>query len=597
MGIARRSILRSVAGFVGGALSSYGGSRSGADPTDERLWTNLSSGNSLAGINVTPETARAVAAYHACKNNIGQDLGKLPIKLFRRIDDDTREEVRDDIRFDLLHRKPNNNMTPIVFKQLLTDWKLDPGNGYAEIQFNGMGQPAALRPIDPNRVMPRINRATDELEYVVTFQHGGQKVLPQDRILHIRGFGSDIQGASIARTGAQSLGLSVAQQEMAASIFGNGTLLGLIFTHPGAMGTEARDNWMRSIREAFGGVKKAFKPFVIEEGMTVEQIDHKMKEAQLLQSRQFQVAEIARWFRMPPHKIQDLERATFSNIEEQNQEYVDDTLMPHIVAWEEELNRKLLPNDEDMFFEFQVDALLRGNSKARGEFYTALFNIGVMSRNDIRSKENLNGVPGGDVYYVQGNLAAVGEDGTARLVAGTDANTTTQERVQAIHNMISASADRLVTREYNVAKKVVTATPGTLKARLEDFYARQRDIMYENLLPLMQCALVECGGDVRASRQRTRDVVDQLVEESMDRLCLAQGKANFLEFLESYREHRPGQIADAVIRCAGATLILDHKETAPADGEKRKAVSEDGTHVYKFSAKSGEWEYVETVES
>ena len=240
-------------------------------------------------------------------------------------------------------------------------------------------------------------------------------VLPQRDMLHLRGLGDGIVGYSVAQMAAESLGLSLAAQQFGAQFFGNGTHTGGIFTHPQTLSDTAQQHLRESLDRYRIGGDDAMKVLLLEEGMKYETATIPPEDAQFLETRQFQVVEVARWFRLPPHKIQELTHATFSNIEHQGLEYVVDTLQPWLVRWEQELKRKLFVDETDFFAEHQVLGLLRGDQQARSNYYRTLFYIGAVSPNDIRELENQNPIvdedgdldPSGNMYFCQNNLATL----------------------------------------------------------------------------------------------------------------------------------------------------------------------------------------------
>jgi hypothetical protein len=229
-------------------------------------------------------------------------------------------------------------------------------------------------------------------------------ILPAN-MLHIRGLGDDKIGWSIARVGIESLGLTLAAQSFGSGFFGNNSSLGGVLYHPERMDPEGLERLRKEWSEMYSGPENSFKPAILEDGMKWERLGVPPEEGQFLESRQFQIEEIARWFRMPPHKIQHLLRATFSNVDEQNIEYVVDTLTPWLVRWEQEIRMKLLPQENDIFCEHLIHGLMRGDPVKRGDYFTKMFMIGAYSQNIILEMENMNTIgPDGDTRYVPLNM-------------------------------------------------------------------------------------------------------------------------------------------------------------------------------------------------
>jgi HK97 family phage portal protein len=320
---------------------------------------------------------------------------------------------------------PNPETSAMTFRETLTGWALGWGNGYAEIERDGAGQPVALWPIHPWRV--RIQRVGGELVYdiyaadLISSSSVKPVRLPARDIIHIRGFGDDpLCGLSTARMAAESIGLSLAAQTFGAAFFGNGATLGVTLEHPGKLSPEAQVRLRESWAKAHAGADNAHKLSVLEEGMKANRVTVPPDEAQFIESRAFQIHEIARFFRMPVHKIQMMDRATFSNIEQQSIEYVVDCLQPWMTRWEQEFQRKLLDTREvDSYVaRHTVIELMRGDSTARSNYYRTMISTGVMTPNEAREMESMNQStdPSADMLYMQGAMATL-----ERIVEGEPA--------------------------------------------------------------------------------------------------------------------------------------------------------------------------------
>ncbi len=415
-----------------------------ADSTlkDPALWLldALGGRETTSGERINPEKSLTLSAYYACIRSISEDIAKLPFMVYRALSPRGKERVRDHPVYPLLHHAPNDEMTAMSFRETMTHWAMGWGGGVAEIERTERGIPAALWPIHPSRVEIRRD-ASRSIIYVVRSdditpsRNRSVAVILQPRdVLHIHGLGVDgLHGYSIAQLARESIGLGMAAQRFGSSFFGHGATMGVVLEHPGQLQPTAIDNLRRSWSEMHEGAQNAYKTVILEQGMKANQTSIPPEQAQFLQTRYFQVEDIARWFRMPPHKIQHLLRSTFSNIEAQAIEYVGDTLVPWLVRWEQESKRKLFrPDEVDLFAEHVIQALLRGDQKARSEFYSKQFAVGALSSNDIREKENENPVLGGDQYFVPMNLRPIDQppaasgngvrsNGTARRTEAHDA--------------------------------------------------------------------------------------------------------------------------------------------------------------------------------
>jgi len=395
------------------------------DPlTDESHWITggFMPQDTTAGTKVDPVRSMALSAYYAAIRNISEDIGKLPFDVFDRATINGKpgkEKAIDDPVYALLHKQPNPEMGAMVFRETMNAYALGWGNGLAEIQFNGNKEPIALWPIHPSRVQVKRN-ARREVVYEVRADDNRKVRLRKERMLHVKGLGDGLWGYSVAQIGAESMGLSLAQQKFGSSFFSNGAHIGGVLSHPERLSPEAHETLRRSWSSQYSGPGKAFKPAILEEGMKWENIRIPLRDAQFIEARGFQVEEIARWFRVPPHKLQDLNHATCSNIEQQSLEYVGDTITPWAVRWEQECDWKLLFNDTQRYCKLNLTALLRADSAARAAFYHSMQEMGDMNRDEVRDREDLNPIEGGENFYMMSNLALVNPDGTLALPEGDD---------------------------------------------------------------------------------------------------------------------------------------------------------------------------------
>ena len=314
-------------------------------------------------------------------------------------------------------------MSSFVFRETLMTHLLLWGNAYAQIIRNGKNEIVALYPLMPNkmsvdrdengRLYYTYYRGTDEAiknkEFAVTLQ-------PSD-VLHIPGLGFDgLVGYSPIAMAKNAIGMAIACEEYGAKFFANGAAPGGVLEHPGTIKDpqRVRESW----QSTFGGSGNANKIAVLEEGMKYTPISISPNEAQFLETRKFQINEIARIFRVPPHMVGDLEKSSFSNIEQQSLEFVKYTLDPWVVRWEQALQRTLLSEEEKktLFFKFNVEGLLRGDYASRMNGYATARQNGWMSANDIRELEDLDRIPaelGGDLYLVNGNMLPLVSAGAA----------------------------------------------------------------------------------------------------------------------------------------------------------------------------------------
>lgn len=356
-----------------------------------------------------------VTAYLAAVKILSETIASLPLHLYQARDN-RRERAPNHPLYEVLHDQANPEMTAYTFRETVQGHILNWGNGYAYIDRDGAGRVIALWPLLPDRTWPDRDEEgnlfywtrlpkTDEL----------RKLDPYD-VLHIPGFGYDgICGYNPVKLAAEAIGLSLASEEFGARFFGDGANPSGIIEYPGKLRQEALENYKKEAKRAYEGLGNAHKIMILEEGLKYHQITIPPEAAQFLETRKFQVAEIARIFRVPLHMLQELERATFSNIEHQSIEFVQYTLQPWLIKWEQAIRMKLLTRREQRagyYAKFNVNGLLRGDIKSRYEAYTQAINNATLSPNDVRELEDLNPYPGGQYYHMQINMGTIQPDGS-----------------------------------------------------------------------------------------------------------------------------------------------------------------------------------------
>ena len=387
-------------------------------------------GGSTAGKSVNERSAMQMTAVYACVRILSEAVAGLPLHLYRYKEDGGKEKVIDHRLYHLLHDEPNKEMSSFIFRETLMTHLLLWGNAYAQIIRNGKGEIIALYPLMPNKM--KVDRGEDgELYYIYSrstdeanAKEDSTVVLTPREVLHIPGLGFDgLVGYSPIAMAKNAIGLAIATEEYGAKFFANGAAPSGVLEHPGTIKDPARlrENW----NSTFGGSANSGKVAVLEEGMKYTPISISPEQAQFLETRKFQINEIARIFRIPPHMVGDLEKSSFSNIEQQSLEFVKYTLDPWIIRWEQSLSRSLLTPDEKKtyFFKFNLEGLLRGDYASRMNGYAPARQNGWMSANDIRELENLDKIPaelGGDLYLINGNMLPLNN-------AGAYANTNKEE--------------------------------------------------------------------------------------------------------------------------------------------------------------------------
>jgi HK97 family phage portal protein len=365
---------------------------------------------SLSGQPVNETTAMKVSSFYAAVRVITESIASLPLDLYRRLPDGGgKQKEYKDRRFRLLHSQPNGWQTSFEFREMLTYHIIIRGNGYAYISRGKDGQIRELIPMHPDKVEVQQD-SLYRLNYTYTTENRGSIPLTQSDVLHIRGLSLDgFTGVSMLTWAREVIGGALGQQEHGNRLWRNGANPGIVLEHPGKLSDDAYRRLKESWNAEYAGASNSAKTAIIEEGMKIDRLAMTSEDAQFIESRKFSRSEIAGVTRVPPHMIGDLDRATFSNIEHQDLAFVKHTLRPWLVRWEQALSRDLI-RQPDIFPEFNIDGLARGDLKSRYEAYAIGRNWGWLSVNDIREKENMNPIEDGDEYLRPLNMQPVGEE-------------------------------------------------------------------------------------------------------------------------------------------------------------------------------------------
>lgn len=344
----------------------------------------------------------------ACTRVLAESVASLPLITYRR-DGRTKERAKDHPVYRLLHLQPNPEMTSFSLRELMMKYLCLWGNAICEIDWGNDGYPRALWPLPVQRIgIERLANKT--LRYWYDPEDGGpRQPIARRNILHIRFMGSGWWGDSPVRLGLRSLGLDLAAEEYGSRYFANGARPGLILKHPGILSDKAYENLKGSWASEHQGLSNAHRMRILEEGMDVATIGSPPDEAQFLQTRRFQRATIASWYKVPLHKLNDYDGgASYASAEVMQKGFYDDTLLPWLTRIEQELTVSLLmPSEqEDVYVEHLADALLRADTAERYQAYQVAIQSGVMSPNEVRERENLNPYEGGDVYLLPLNMIA-----------------------------------------------------------------------------------------------------------------------------------------------------------------------------------------------
>jgi HK97 family phage portal protein len=387
------------------------------DPDSSRVgWQ----GKTLAGVYITPDNAVQIPAVWACLSYVSQTVAMLPWNVVVSADG-KGAEVQDahPVQW-LLHNRPNPEWSSFQFRETMTHWALRWGNGYAEIEVDTVGRPLALWPIHPDRVDPRRDDG-GKLFYRVSNGSGQTVDIPPERMFHIRGFGEGPIGVSVMEYAAQSLGWAKAMQMFGATFFGNGANLSGVVQKKGTFKPEPLARLKSEFNKLFRGPRNANNTAFLDDEMEWKAVGTKPLDAQMVDANYFLIEEICRWFRVPPHKIAHLLRATFSNIEHQSIEVVQDCIMPWVRRFEDEADYKLFgQNRRGLQTKIELRGLLRGDFTSQVNGLKTLRDIGAVNANEIREYLDMPEQPagsGGEKYTMQGQyttLDKVGEEPVAQ---------------------------------------------------------------------------------------------------------------------------------------------------------------------------------------
>jgi HK97 family phage portal protein len=391
-------------------LSSLIQPRAGTPAPTDDFWYAIDPASgymySIGGLN--SETAMRNSAVYDCVKLLSEDLAKLPLIIYRRLPNGGKERAPDNPLFGVLKTSPNSWQTSFEFRQLMQAHLELRGNAFARIIAGRRGAVDQLEPIDPHEVAVSRN-SNGTLIYEIRHTDKPPEKLTGDEIFHLRGFSlNGLTGISTIGLQYEAINIGLAAQRFQTSLMKNGVRLSGVFTHPGRLSDKSLDNLKDSIRKKYQGSSKAGGFMILEEGMKWTEMSMTMQDAQFLELRKLNRAEIAAIFRVPPHKIGDLDRATFSNIEHQSLEYVTDALMARLVRWEQAITRDLIIAKDLYFAEFLVDSLLRGDLKSRYDAYSVGINCGILNPDEARAFENMNPRPGGDRFWQPLNTTTVG---------------------------------------------------------------------------------------------------------------------------------------------------------------------------------------------
>ena len=349
-------------------------------------WGN--SNRTVAGVRVTPESALQCSAFLACVRVISESVASLPLHLFERLGNGDRVRAEASPLYRLLHQQPNSWQTAFEFREQMTALYLMYGQSFAEvIGSSRVGAVAEMRPLHPaNMTVERVENGSLRYRYREPGGTGKETVYRQDQIFHLRFLSLDgINGVVPATVCRDAIALARALEQHGGAYFGNGARPGVVLESDNPVPAEAAERLVAAWERMHKGADRAFRTAMLPNGVKAKELSGSNEAAQYLETRQYQVIEICRAFRMPPHMIQDLTRSTYSNIEVQGTEFVQHCLLPHLKRWEAAISRDLIADDDRYFAEHNVNGLLRGDSAAQSSFLTSMLDRGIFDIDEARS--------------------------------------------------------------------------------------------------------------------------------------------------------------------------------------------------------------------
>lgn len=394
-------------------------------PSNDALFGVVSS-ESSSGISVNADTAMRSTAVFGCVRLISQSIGVLPFNVYRYTDNTgkRREKATDHPLYPLLHNLPNPEITSITFRECLQAHGCLRGNSYAEIVRDRLGRISALWPIPSSRMLD-VQRKNGKLYYLIDIGKGKSAALDKSKVFHIQGLSTNgVTGLGPIQLMKEAVGLTLATEKYGAKLFGNSARPSGALRLPGKLTDPARDNLRKSWESAHQGLENSHRVAILEEGLDWVQIGLTAEDSQFLETRKFQIPEVCRMFGVNPHKIYDLEKATYSNIESQEISFVRDAILPWSTRWEQAGYRDLLSPEErrEYFFKLLLQGLMRGETDVRYASYKEGFQNGWMTPNEIRELEDMNTIDSehGDMFFVPMNM--VPADQAGNLISAKIAN-------------------------------------------------------------------------------------------------------------------------------------------------------------------------------
>lgn len=482
----------------------------------------VSGGNtSSAGVNITEDKALTYTPFWAAVRVISGAISSLPLIWYRKTADG-KERAENHPVYRLLHNQPNEYMTAMTFIETRMAHALVYGNGYAEIERDGNGRPVALWPLLPDKTAKKITDGPVKFPfYEVTLSTGSTVQVPDYNVLHVPGLGFDgFTGYPVAQYHKEAIGLGMATKKFGASFFGNGAIPGGVLEMPGEIKQEQAKLIRKQWEELHWGLDKSHRIAILEAGTQYKQMGVNPNDAQCLETQKFSVDDVARIFCIPPHKIGSMERATFSNIEQQSLDFLTQTLYYWMRKWEQEVNNKLvMPNEQNRYFaEFLSEAFLRGDTASRYSAYAIGRQWGWLSINDVRRMENMNSIgEDGDGYMEPLNMRPAGEpppEPTPPSPPSQDDSNQDDVAQNAVKiSLLTTVMTRLLRREANAVSKIAKEN-GDIAAWYAGHQLEICKTLERLFSPLKAADLAEkhCQNSLKLLQSQPKDTIPGIVD-------------------------------------------------------------------------------------
>ncbi len=622
-------------GFLSRTLETRG--QGSVNSLEELLRIAGAASQTSSGQSVSVDSATSLTAAYNAIRIISETLGSVPLKLYRRLEDGGREEARDHPIWSLVHDQPSDTLTSEVWRETMGAHLNGWGNAYCKIGFNNRGLPGRIQVEQPSKTKVFRDEMMGRVKYEFRRQRGKNEVLPAGRVIHVPMIGfNGLTGMSPIQKMREAIGLSLSMRRFGAKFFTESAQPSGAVTVPGELGQEAYDRMKKDWQDAHTGEESWHEAVILEGGAEFQPFTVPQKDAQFLESRKFQIREIARVFNIQPAKIKDLEDAHFNNVVQSDIEFTKYTIRPIAVKIEQELNRKLIPEGEkdSLFIEHELDGLLRGDPETRAEFYKTATEHGVMTPNEARQRENLNPREGGDRLFFPKNMMEIHSNGSSSTASDEErqgqevVDTLTrdteklemraarrrQETAKAFEDVFLDAGDTIMRRETREVDQIANDTlpQGDISefiVRLEDFYSEDGEFfdflvdvlrapvrsLTEQIISLMQDEIDVSGFDAQefvdqevnkkavihtdrsfgqlVAIAEGRDRQEQVGDISEEQVQQRQQAVD--ERLDEWSENRPNKLAKAEAHNTANAVAQTAMKAADVTKKKWQAIGQN----------------------